>query len=139
MSITLEKRLRKLEKVQQAKMDSTAIEQEEMKRREELRKLRSTPEGWKLVKKLARESAERILSDMQARKRAQLEAMASPEHLERLRKEWAREDARDQALKAENERIDAWIESIGGRQAWIEKYCTPGVQRSTGADSEALN
>jgi hypothetical protein len=134
MGIELEKRLRKLEKAQQAKMDSTVIDQEEMKKRDELRQLMSTPEGRRLVRKLAMESAERIRSAMQAQERAQLEAMTSPEVLERLRKQWAEEDARWEALKAENERVEAWIESLGGRQAWIERYCTPGVQRHTGDD-----
>jgi predicted lipid-binding transport protein (Tim44 family) len=102
MGIELEKRLRKLEKAQQAKMDSTVIDQEEMKKRDELRQLMSTPEGRRLVRKLAMESAERIRSAMQAQERAQLEAMTSPEVLERLRKQWAEEDARREALKAEN-------------------------------------
>jgi len=53
MGIELEKRLRKLEKAQQAKMDSTVIDQEEMKKRDELRQLMSTPEGRRLVRKLA--------------------------------------------------------------------------------------
>jgi predicted lipid-binding transport protein (Tim44 family) len=48
------------------------------------------------------ESAERIRLAMQAQERAQLEAMTSPEVLERLRKQWAEEDARREALKAEN-------------------------------------
>jgi hypothetical protein len=119
----LEKRLGKLEKTQQAKADKVIVDQEKLMRREELRKVRSTPEGSRLVRRLARESAERLLSDMQARKRAQLEAMTSSEQLERLRKQWAEEDPRRAALKAENERVDAWIESPGGHQAGIEKYC----------------
>jgi hypothetical protein len=119
MGIELEKRLRKLEKAQQAKMDSTVIDQEEMKKRDELRQLMSTPEGRRLVRKLAMESAERIRSAMQAQERAQLEAMTSPEVLERLRKQWAEEDARWEALKAENERVEAWIESLGGRQCRV--------------------
>ncbi len=84
------------------------------------------------------ESAERIGSAMRARKRAQLEAMTLPEQLERLRKQWAEEDARRAALKAENERVETWIESLGGHQAWIERYCTPGVQRNTGDEKRRL-
>src|SRR5688500_12049557 len=106
----LERRLGKLEQVEQAKADKPLVEQEERMKREELRQMRSTPEGRRLVRKLATESAERIMSAMKARKRAQFEAMTSPEQLERLRKQWAEEDERDEALKAENERVDAWIE-----------------------------
>jgi hypothetical protein len=107
MGIALEKRLRKLEKAQQANTDKLIDDQEELMRREELRKLRSTPEGRRLVRKLAMESAERIRSAMLARKRAQLEAMTSPEQLERLRKQWAEEDARDEALRKRNAECDA--------------------------------
>jgi hypothetical protein len=45
MGIELEKRLRKLEKVHQAKMDSTVIQQEEMKKRDELRQLSPHPKA----------------------------------------------------------------------------------------------
>ena len=103
----LEKRLGKLEKVQQANTDKLVDDQEELMRREELRKLRSTPEGRRLVRKLAMESAERIRSAMLARERAQLEAMTSPEQLERLRKQWAEEDARWEALRKRNAEWDA--------------------------------
>jgi hypothetical protein len=51
MGIALEKRLRKLEKAEQAKTDKLIDDQEEMKKRDELRQLTSTPEGRRLVQK----------------------------------------------------------------------------------------
>ena len=113
MGIGLEKRLRRLEKVEQAKTDKLIDDQEELVRREELRKLRSTPEGRRLVRTLAMESAERIVSAMRTRERAQLEKMTSPEQLERLRKKWAEEDAKEKARRKQYAEWEAQMAARG--------------------------
>jgi hypothetical protein len=129
MGIALEKRLRKLEKAEEAEMDELRVDHEELRRREEMMKFACTPEPG-----AAMSSAERIVNAMRARDHARIEAITPPEPLARLRKQWAEEDARDEALKAENERVEAWIESISGREAWIEKYCPPRSQKNTDSD-----
>jgi hypothetical protein len=83
MGIALEKRLRRTEK-------ALASPKEPPFDREELRELASTPEG----RRLAMESAERVVSAMRAQERARMKVMTSPEQLARLRKQWAEEDAR---------------------------------------------
>ena len=44
---------------------------------------------------------------MHEQERKRIEAMSSPEQLERLRKQWAEEDARDEPIRAEIETADA--------------------------------
>jgi acyl-CoA reductase-like NAD-dependent aldehyde dehydrogenase len=81
--------LRKLEKIQKAKRDEVSDAEEAARRRAFLDEVRRTPEG----RALALRVAQQLVSDMQARERAQIERMTSPEQLERLRKQWAEEDA----------------------------------------------
>ena len=126
MGMGLEKRLRKLEKIQNAKADQVIDAEEAARRRAFLDEIRSTPEG----RALSLRVAQRLVSAMQARERAQIAKMVSSEQLERFKKKWAEEDARDEPLRAGNERIDAWIDSIGAPDAYLEKYFTPGIQRN---------
>jgi hypothetical protein len=99
----LENRLRKIEKTvgaQEDEIDSGAW-------RAMAEKLRSTPEG----RALARASAERMVQAMRAKERAQLERMTSPEQLARLRKQWAEEDAREEAMKKRGAECEARLQA----------------------------
>jgi|ERR687896_431433 hypothetical protein len=100
MGIGLEKRLRKLEKIQMAKTDQVIDAGEAARRRAFLDELRRTPEG----RALSLEVAQQLVLAMQAQERAQIEKMTSPEQLERFRKQWADEDAKDEARKSETRR-----------------------------------
>ena len=84
-------------------MNKGIVDQEAQRRRDALRKLASTPEG----RRLARASAERIVKAMRVRERAQLEAITPAEQLERLKRQWAEEDARDERLAEANARMEA--------------------------------
>jgi hypothetical protein len=66
MGIALEKRLRKLEKAEEAKMDELRVDHEELRGREEMMKFARTPES----RAAAMASAERIVNAMKARDRA---------------------------------------------------------------------
>ena len=100
MGIGLEKRLRKLEKIQMAKTDQVIDAREAARRRAFLDELRRTPEG----RALSLEVAQQLVLAMQAQERAQIEKMTSPEQLERFRKQWTDEDAKDEARKSETRR-----------------------------------
>jgi hypothetical protein len=132
----LEKRLEKVERRVEGRMDKGIEDQKRVEQHDALRQLMSTPEGRRLVRKLAVESAERIRLAMFARERAQLEAMSSPEQLERLRKQWAEEDARWEALRKRNAELDA---QRGDELSPCQCRDCAGGQSSERTDREALN
>ena len=68
MGIGLEKRLRKLEKVQKAKTDELIDDPEAARRRALLDEVRRTPEG----RALSLRVAQQLVSEMQARERHRL-------------------------------------------------------------------
>ena len=107
----LEKRLGKIEKTVRTKQEE--IDQGAW--REQFREMRSTPEGRKLLRKLAEESVERIMSARQARERAQIAKMVPPEQLERFKKQWADEDAKEEARKKRD------AENAARRKKWDEE------------------
>ena len=93
----LEKRLGKLEKAEQAKIDSTVIDEPELMRRETGRKLRRTPES----RAALRAYCQRMFRSMRLEKRKRIEVMTSPEQLARLRIQWVKEDAESERLEQE--------------------------------------
>lgn len=98
MGIALEKRLRKLEKAEEAEMDKLRVDHEAVMRREVMEKLRSTPEG----RAVAMACAQRTVRAMLARERAGIEAMTPPQQLAALRKQWEEEDAQSKAYEEES-------------------------------------
>ena len=97
MGIALEKRLRKLEKAEEAKMDKLRVDHEEVRRRKFLENLRSTPEG----RAAGRAYTEQLLRAMRAREHAPIEAITPPEQLVSLRQKWSKEDAESKAREEE--------------------------------------
>ena len=91
MAKGLENRLRKLEKIVRAQEE----EVDQGAWREQFREMRSTPEGRKLLRKLADESVEQMLDKFRAEERAKITAITQPERLADLKKQWAEEDAKD--------------------------------------------
>jgi hypothetical protein len=86
MSITLEKRVRKLEQTMEPK--------ELTFDRDELARLRSTPEG----REALRQKCDEMMRDMRIRARARIAAAVSPSALEGLKKQWAAEDEQMEKL-----------------------------------------
>jgi hypothetical protein len=132
MGMGLEKRLRKLEKVQRAKTDQVIDEQEAARRRAFLEEVRRTPEGQALSLRVAQQ----LVADMQERKRAQIAKMASPERLERFKTQWAEEDAQDEARRKKSADWMAWMEATGNMPCNC-RDCAP-VARGTGSETEQL-
>ena len=77
----LEKRLGKVEKTVESRINTDLEEQRREQWREELRRLRSTPEGRKQLRKMGEESVERMLDKFRAEKRAKITAITPPERL----------------------------------------------------------
>jgi hypothetical protein len=97
MGIALEKRLRKLEKAEEAKMDKLRVDHEAVMRREAYEKLSSTPQS----RAVLRAYWEQRLRAKRAEERKGIEAATAPERLPELRKEWSKQDAQSKAREEE--------------------------------------
>jgi hypothetical protein len=97
MVIALERRLRKLEKAEEAKMDKLRVDHEAVMRRKVLEKLRSTPHS----RAVLRAYWEQRFRARWAEERKRIEAVTRPEQLARFRRQWAKEHAESETREEE--------------------------------------